>query len=69
MLWTVCSDLANTLYFVCQANNVRNVYLAGSMTGQSQLVREYLEKAFTILQNTSGQVSGFIRIRARDLLE
>ena len=58
LLWTLSTDLALALYFACQANNIRDVYFAGSMTGHSQLVREYLEKAFILTQHNSGQVAG-----------
>ena len=56
------NDLAQAIYFACQANNIRDVYFAGSMTGHSQLVRENLEKAFTIIQQHNGQVSKLLSL-------
>ena len=62
LLWTICLDVAQVLYFACQANNIRDVYFAGSMTGHSQLVREYLEKAFTVTQHDNGQVGNLLSL-------
>ena len=56
-LWTLCTDIADVMFYNCKANNVRDVYITGSLTGNSQLVREYLERAFSIPQNFGGEVS------------